>query len=213
MIGPFTYLDAGLIALAIISGLLALYRGLSREILAVLSWIAAAITAAIFWYRQEQLAIDMAKQMGVEVLIAKIVLCSVSALIVLVIVHLITSRISDTILDSQVGMIDRILGLLFGLARALVLVVIPYMFYAEFIPDESEHWPWIKNAKSLPVIKSTGKSIRSFLEINVVPLLSGDEDRTEGAKNSVHIQRFALACAPKIHISVTWRPRYHSSLA
>ena len=33
-------------------------------------------------------------------------------LIVLIVVHLITSRISDAILDSRVGMIDRILGFL-----------------------------------------------------------------------------------------------------
>ncbi len=38
-------------------------------------------------------------------------------LIVLIIVHLITSRISDTVLDSRVGAIDRILGLAFGVVR------------------------------------------------------------------------------------------------
>ena len=213
MIGPLTYLDAGFIALAIISGLLALYRGLSREILAVLSWIAAALTALYFLYRQEGLAADIAQQMGVELIIAKIVLCSVSALIVLVIVHLITSRISDSILDSQIGMIDRILGLVFGLLRALVLIVIPYMFYAEFIPDENEHLPWIKNAKSLPLIKSTGQSIRAFFETTLVPILKVDEQPEEGAQNSVHVQRFALACEPKVYISVTWRSRYESHLA
>ena len=42
MIGPLTYLDAALIAIAFLSGLLAMYRGLTREVLSILSWIAAA---------------------------------------------------------------------------------------------------------------------------------------------------------------------------
>ena len=46
----------------------------------------------------------------------------------MIVVHLITARISDTVLDSRVGAIDRILGFLFGVARGFVLVVIPYMF-------------------------------------------------------------------------------------
>ena len=48
MIGPLTYLDAALVALAILSGLLAMYRGLTREILSILSWVVAAGAVAYF---------------------------------------------------------------------------------------------------------------------------------------------------------------------
>ena len=41
MLGPLTYLDAALIGIAILSGLLAMYRGLTREVLSIVSWIAA----------------------------------------------------------------------------------------------------------------------------------------------------------------------------
>ena len=43
MIGPLTYLDAALIAVALISGLLAMYRGLTREVLSIVSWAVAAL--------------------------------------------------------------------------------------------------------------------------------------------------------------------------
>ncbi len=75
----------------------------------------------------------------------------------LIVVHLITARLSDAILDSRIGMIDRILGFMFGVVRGFVLIVIPYMFYEAFFPDEEQHFPWVREAKTLPYIKGTGE--------------------------------------------------------
>ena len=86
--------------------------------------------------------------------------------------HLITARISDAILDSSVGMIDRILGFLFGLVRGFLLVVIPYMFYVSFIPDETHHLPWIRDGLSTPYIRATGNAIRGVLETHMPTSLS-----------------------------------------
>ena len=60
----------------------------------------------------------MAQQMGTQVAVAQIVIGAVIFLIVLIVVHLITARISDAILDSRVGMIDRVLGFMFGVRAA-----------------------------------------------------------------------------------------------
>lgn len=164
MIGPLTYLDAALIAVCFISALLAMYRGLTRELLSILSWLAAAGATLYFVLSQRQIAEDVAAQMNTQVAVAQIAIGAIIFLIVLIIVHLITARISDAILDSSVGMIDRVLGFLFGLARGFLLVVIPYMFYASFVPDEQNHLPWVRDAISTPYIKTTGNSIRALLE-------------------------------------------------
>ena len=95
-------------------------------------------------------------------------------LIVLIIIHLITSRISDTVLDSRVGAIDRILGFVFGVVRGFVLVVIPYMFAVSFVCKESvsrsttkvaagELPVWVENAKSLTLISQTSSTLFSIL--------------------------------------------------
>ncbi len=173
MIGPLTYLDAGLIAIAFISGLLAMYRGLTRELLSIVSWIIAALATLYFVLNYRQVAEDMAQQMSAPVTVAQIAIGAVIFLIVLIVVHLITSRISDAMLDSRVGMVDRILGFIFGAARGFLLVVIPYMFYAAFFPDESTHFPWVRDAQSLPYIKSTGNSIRGVLETHLPSSLTG----------------------------------------
>ena len=168
MIGPLSYLDAALLAVCFISGLLAMYRGLAREVLSILSWLAAAAVGAWIFFTKKDLSADVAAQTGLPPQIALAVVALVLALIVLIIVHLFTARVSDAILDSRVGMIDRILGFAFGIARGFILIVIPYMFYESFFPNEKEHFPWITSAQSLPYIKSAGATIRSVL-VQYVP--------------------------------------------
>ncbi|HUS97008.1 MAG TPA: CvpA family protein, partial [Hyphomicrobiaceae bacterium] len=60
MIGPLTYLDAALIGITLLSGLLAMYRGLTRELLSILSWIIAAAAVLYFVLFQKELAADLA---------------------------------------------------------------------------------------------------------------------------------------------------------
>jgi membrane protein required for colicin V production len=163
MIGPLSYLDAALLAVGFISGLLAMYRGLARELLSIVSWIAAAGVGAWIFLTKKDLSGDVAAQTGLPPQIALAVVALVVALIILIIVHLITARISDAILDSRVGMIDRVLGFAFGALRGFILIVIPYMFYESFFPDEKTHFPWVRDAISLPYIKTTGASIRTVL--------------------------------------------------
>ncbi len=73
MIGPLTYLDAALLAVCFISALLAMYRGLTRELMSILSWVAAAAATLFFVKNYKDLATDMATQLGTPVAVAQIV--------------------------------------------------------------------------------------------------------------------------------------------
>ncbi len=168
MLGFMTYLDLALLALAFLSGLLAMYRGFTREVLSILSWVAALAAVLYFVLQHKPAAEDLAKQFSVPVPVAQIVMGAIIFLVVLIIVHLITARISDSILDSRVGMIDRVLGFIFGAARGFVLIVIPYMFYEAFFPDPANQFPWVREARSLPYIKAAGNTFRTIL-VKVVP--------------------------------------------
>ena len=68
-------------------------------------------------------------------------------LITLLIVSIITVRISDMVLDSRIGALDRTLGFLFGLGRGLIIVVVAFLFFAWLVPDHSQP-QWVRNAKS-----------------------------------------------------------------
>lgn len=206
MIGPLTYLDAALIAVCLISGLLAMYRGVTREILSIVSWIVAAGAVLYFVLRHKPFAHEMAQQMGTKDEIAQVAVGSVIFLIVLVVVHLITARMSDAILDSRVGMLDRIFGFAFGVLRGFILIVIPYLFYESFFPDPKTHVPWVREAKSLPAIKAAGNSIRSVLT-RYMPshLTTPPTGEQQGSLGAAKGQDLALATPARFHISVTQR--------
>jgi membrane protein required for colicin V production len=80
----------------------------------------------------------------------------------LLIVSIITARISDMVLDSRVGALDRTLGFLFGLARGLIIVVVAFLFFAWLVPDRSQP-DWVRGAKSKVVLQNTGQWLMSML--------------------------------------------------
>jgi len=219
MIGPLTYLDAALIAVAFISGLLAMYRGLTRELLSIVSWATAAAVVLYFVLYQKKFAEDMAAQMGTQVAIAQIAIGAIIFLIVLIVVHLITARISDAILDSRVGMIDRILGFGFGLVRGFLLIVIPFLLYDWFLLNNhylsggrgekpAEIPAWIENAASKDAIVSTGQAIHSFcvqLYETYSPMLTNPAPAGEQQGNLARDPAALVALQKPIvyHISVT----------
>jgi membrane protein required for colicin V production len=222
MIGPLTYLDAALLAVAFISALLAMYRGFMRELLSILSWAAAG--AAVLWvvFKQEQLAKDVAEQMGTNDQIAKIALGAIVFLITLIIVHLITARISDAILDSRIGMIDRILGFLFGAARGALLIIILFLlgdglvfnsYYLNGRGEKPANIPeWVDKAKSRDAIVSTGQAIHAFC-VNLYeqwePVLKGQkpaEPEQQGFINQPGISPLALESTLIYRISKARRP-------
>ena len=204
MIGPLTYLDAALVALAVLSGLLAMYRGLTREILSILSWIVAAGAVAYFVLYHRPVAQDIAQQIGAPVQVAQVAVGAVLFVMVLIVVHLITSKISDTILDSNIGMIDRILGLAFGVARGFILIVIPFMLYENFFPEPKNQLPWVRNAITLPYIKDTGQTLRSLL-VRYIPeqVINPDAPEQQSDNRALGKGRIVLAIRTKVHISVT----------
>ena len=160
----FTYLDLALIAVAFISGLLAMYRGFARELLSILSWLAAAAVGYWIFATKRDMAAEFAAPAGLPPQIAAVVVALVIALIVLIVVHLITARMSDAILDSQIGLIDRMLGFGFGVLRGFLLFVIPYMLYEAFItPNREDQHPMVRDAYFRDAVKSTGDVIQSVL--------------------------------------------------
>jgi membrane protein required for colicin V production len=192
MIGGLSYLDAALVAIVVISGIVAMYRGLTREVLSILSWVAAAAACVYFVFKYRDEAKQVADQFHAPVLVAQVAIGGIIFLVVLIIVHLITARISDTVLDSRIGAIDRILGLLFGVVRGFVLVVIPFMFYESFVDKPEQQYPWVRDAVSRPYIKSTGDSLKVMLQRMVPSSLMGQEQQ-QGYILRDHNTRLAAA--------------------
>jgi membrane protein required for colicin V production len=166
---PFQLLDLILVGIMLISGLLALMRGFTREVLSLVAWGAAAV-AAYFAIRSPELIAFASKYVEPEI-VAKIAVGASAFLIVLIAVSLISVKLSDAVVDSAAGAFDRTLGFVYGLARGLVLVVIAYLFYGWLIPVDRQE-VWVKNARSLPLIQSVGLMILSLVPPDIAETLT-----------------------------------------
>ena len=155
---PITLLDIVLIVVMLVSGLLAMVRGFMREVLSILAWILAA-GATLYAYAK---LLPVAKQYFNNDIVAAVAVIGGVFLLTLLVVSVITVRISDAVLDSRVGALDRTLGFLFGLARGLVIVVIAYVFFDWLVPDRSKP-DWVLHAKSKVVLSSAGDWLKAQL--------------------------------------------------
>ena len=155
---PITLLDILLLVVMLISGLLAMIRGFMREILSIGAWgIAALVTLYSF-----AKVLPIAEGYVSSKTVATGITVGSIFLLTLLIVSIITVRISDMILDSRVGALDRTLGFLFGLGRGLIIVVVAFLFFAWLVPDRSQP-EWVRGAKSKVVLQSTGQWLMAML--------------------------------------------------
>lgn len=154
---PITLLDGILVGFTLVSAMLAMVRGLSREILSIASWVAAAAAAFFFYplvlpYVQPHIdneKVAMAAAAGVVFIVA------------LIIVTLITMKIADWIIDSRIGALDRTLGFLYGAARGILVVAVGLLFFNWLVGASTP--AWIANAKSRPLLESIGTTLEGLL--------------------------------------------------
>ena len=152
------YLDIFLIVVMLVSGLLAMVRGFMREVLSIAAWATAAVVTLLTFSR----LLPLAKQYFNNDVVASAVTIGGVFLATLIIASIFTVRLSDLVLDSRIGALDRTLGFLFGLGRGLIIVVVAFIFFDWLVPDKSQPAA-IRNARSKIVLRSTGDWLMSLL--------------------------------------------------
>jgi Uncharacterized membrane protein, required for colicin V production len=188
---PITLLDVILLVVMLISGLLAMIRGFMREILSIAAWIIAAIVTLYAYPR----VLPLAEGYVSSKMVATGIAVGGVFLITLLLVSIVTVRISDVVLDSRIGALDRTLGFLFGLGRGLIIVVVAFLFFAWLVPDRSQP-QWVRGAKSRVVLQSTGQWLMSMLpddpESTILKRLKRQKPEDEEAPDPNPNQRSGL---------------------
>ncbi|ABM44767.1 hypothetical protein X471_00527 [Bartonella bacilliformis str. Heidi Mejia] len=157
-----TILDGIVIIVILFSSFLAMLRGFSRELLSLISWIVATVIT-LFLFKP---ALPFVEQYLSNKMIALIVTLVIIFVIVLSIISIVTMKIADLIIDSQIGMLDRTIGFIFGALRGLLIVVISMMLVNTLIKPEQQA-NWLKNAKTKPILDSLGLEIWDVLPKNL----------------------------------------------
>ena len=162
---PFPVLDLVVVGIVLISALLAAVRGFTREVLAIVAWVVAAAAA---WYLHP-LALPIAQQYISSGTVALVASIGAIFVITLIIVSIITVQISDLILDSRIGALDRTLGLFFGAARGFLICVIGWAFLGWLLQGKEPEWATA--SKTRPAMENTRDNIIAMLPENAEALI------------------------------------------
>lgn len=156
---PVTILDMVVIGVVLISALLAALRGFTREVLAIGSWVLAGFVALLLYAQVIPLVqqyVTTNKQLVMPIAFASVFIAT------LLVAYFITSKLSDMILDSRIGALDRTLGFMFGAARGLLLAVVAFLFFSWLVVDKNQP-TWVRDAKLKPLLESSGATLMSLL--------------------------------------------------
>jgi membrane protein required for colicin V production len=166
---PITMLDGLLLCIILISGLLAMLRGFSREILSVISWAVSSFVGLKFY----KPATPLFKGYISSDMLAQLVSGGTLFLITLVILTIITVKVADSIIDSSIGALDRSLGFAFGAVRGVLLMVVGMLFFTSLVQKNQPDW--IAKAKSKPILDQLGKTLVSVLPEDLVSKLQKED--------------------------------------
>ncbi len=155
---PVSIFDLVVLGVILISALLAAVRGFTREVLSIASWVAAVAAAltlhpALVPYVQQHIANP---QIALAVAIGAIFL------VTLVVVSFLTVRLSDFVLDSRIGALDRSLGFFYGAARGVLICIVGFLMFNWLVKPEMQP-EWARTAKTRSFLQSGGDQLLAML--------------------------------------------------
>jgi membrane protein required for colicin V production len=163
-----SYLDLGVLGIILISALLSMMRGFTREILAIGSWAAAAAAAYYFY----PVVLPYATPYIHKEIVAQAVSAAVVFFVTLIVVSLFTVRLSDIILDSKIGALDRSLGFVFGAARGFLLAVVAFSIF-NWLVAEKQQPEWVKTARTREPMRETADRVIALLPEDAAATIEG----------------------------------------
>jgi membrane protein required for colicin V production len=152
---PFTFVDVIVVALILVSGFLAFFRGFITEALAVAGWVGAAIVTIVAYAPAQALATQyFADIVSLQLLID--VGTGIALFVVSLIVFSIVLRgIARLVRGKEANPLDRAFGFLFGLVRGVVLLAVVWLLVTAIYPEDRLPKD-LREAKTLPMIRASG---------------------------------------------------------
>ncbi len=173
-------LDLIVVGVVALSGLFAFIRGFVREALSIAAWAGALVVAIYFYTPVEPFIESLIKSVLAAELITGIGLFLVSVVLFSIIVGVISSKVRG----SGLGALDRALGLLFGVARGVVLVSLGYLVMTHLLKPEDMPG-WIVDARSRPLLAQGAAQLQQLIPHNLPGTLGATADRFNQMQTTV----------------------------
>lgn len=153
----FTLVDGAVFAVIILSAVLAYARGLVREMLSIAGWVIAAVAAFAFAPAVEPLMREIPvvrDVLGTNCELGLLAGFAAVFAVALILVSFFTPLLAGAVQNSALGPIDQGLGLLFGVARGVLLVIIALIVYNQVLGGAGGI-PMVDDSRSRAILATT----------------------------------------------------------
>ncbi|MCG8613769.1 MAG: CvpA family protein [Pseudomonadales bacterium] len=157
--------DGVIIGIIGISAVLSLWRGFVKEVLSLLTWIAAFFVARLFASNLETLLVDSISTPSLRYGVSFLILFVVTLLIGSILNRLVGQLIKVTGLTST----DRLLGMFFGLARGIVITIV-MIALLRLTPLKDD--PWWSESVMIAQLELIENWSREIFDNDIAPLIS-----------------------------------------
>ncbi len=132
---PLAWVDWVIIAVIAVSALISLTRGFVKEALSLVTWVIAGLVAWMFGGAFAELLVGYIETPSLRVMAA----CAILFVLTLILGGLINYLIGQLVLVTGLSGTDRFLGMVFGAARGVLLVVV-VVGLLSLAPVEGDEW-------------------------------------------------------------------------
>ncbi|CAA0091036.1 Colicin V production protein [BD1-7 clade bacterium] len=170
MLETLSWLDWAIIAIILVSTLISVKRGFFKEALSLFIWIFAVVASVMF---ADQLAVVLTPYID-SASLAKIAAMAILFILSLVVGAIISMLMSQLIKITGLSGTDRVLGMVFGALRGVLVVLVVLMIGKHVLPLEQESW-WQASviAPHLNRMETWMVTMATQLRDMVLPLVSG----------------------------------------
>ncbi|MEL7214775.1 MAG: CvpA family protein [Pseudomonadota bacterium] len=177
----FTLIDAGVILIILVSGLLAYARGFVRETLAIGGWVVSGISGFTFapmvdpFVKELPVLRDI---IGSSCQLSILASFSLVFAATLVILSFFTPLFAQAVQRSALGPIDSGAGFLFGVARGVLIVAVGLIIYDQITGGAGV--AMIDNAMTRVFLDEATNAIRAALPTEIPPAITDRYEQLTG---------------------------------
>lgn len=172
-------LDVIILIVIGISALIALSRGLVKEVLSIVGWVLA--TMSIIYLLP--VLMPFAKAHISSGILAGVVTALVILILFFIVWILLTDKLIGKIRTSKLNGLDRMLGLFFGIVRACLLVVLFYILVSWMIPADKQSEVLTKS-KYFQIAGSFAKPLEELIPEETLQLIKEKAGYSETEEDS-----------------------------
>jgi membrane protein required for colicin V production len=172
-----TVIDGVVVTVVLISAVLAMWRGLIQETFSIFEWVGGTYVALRFAPTFQPLVGGIISPPW----LAWIAVFVCTFLIVFIPLSILSHRLSELVKHSEIGPVDRALGLVFGAGRGLIIVGLGYIAFALLVPLK-DHPLVLTQARLFPLIQNTSEALLDLVPGTKAGLEPGDDSKGENPR-------------------------------